>query len=134
MTPFNRYAFASLMAAATFVAAGGVRAAEQAVEAGEAAAAKQAAAEVAIPFVNQGGVRDWQAVGDDKLYIRSAQGKWYLATLAMAAPDLPFATAIGFETRGVDRLDRFGAVVVAGTRYPLTSLVESAPPPPRAKK
>jgi hypothetical protein len=90
-------------------------------------------AEASIAFVDHGGVRDWQAQGDDKLYIQSSNGKWYLATLAMSAPELPYATAIGFETKGIDRLDRFGAVVVAGTRYPLSSLVESGPPPKAGK-
>lgn len=86
-------------------------------------------AEASIPFIDHGGVRDWQAVGDDRIYIQASGGQWYLATLAASAPDLPFATAIGFETKGVDRLDRFGSVVVAGTSYPLRSLVESGPPP-----
>jgi hypothetical protein len=117
------------MAALAFTLSGGVQATEQAVKAEGAAQA-----EAAIPFVNHGGVRDWQAVGDDKIYIQASSGKWYLATLATSSPDLAFATAIGFETKGIDRLDRFGSVVVAGTRYPLASLVESAPPPPKPKK
>ncbi len=132
MSQFNRFAFATAMAAFAFTVSGGVRAAEQAIKAEEASVAK--AGEVSIPFVNHSGVRDWQAVGDDKLYIQDSQGKWYLATLATPAPDLSFATAIGFETKGIDRLDKFGAVVIAGTRYPLNSLVASAAPPPKAKK
>ncbi|HWJ69884.1 MAG TPA: DUF6491 family protein [Sphingobium sp.] len=132
MSQFNRFAFATLLATAAFVASGGLQAAGQAVAAEEAAAAN--GAEAAIPFANRGGVRDWEAVGDDKLYIQDAQRKWYLATLAMAAPDLPFATNIGFETKGVDRLDKFGIVVIAGTRYPLKSLVNSGPPPAKPKK
>ncbi len=133
MSQSSRIAFAASLSMFAFVASGGVRAAEQAVKAEQKALAA-APAEVAIAFVNQGGVRDWQADGDDKIYIQDAHKKWYLATLAMSAPDLAFATAIGFETKGVDRLDKFGSVVVAGTRYPLRSLVESGPPPPRQKK
>jgi len=127
MSQFNRFALATALATTAFIASGGLRAAEQAVAAEEAA--KATGAEAAIPFANRGGIRDWQAVGDDKLYIQDAQRKWYLATLAAPAPDLPFATNIGFETKGVDRLDKFGVVVVAGTRYPLKSLVSSGPPP-----
>ena len=89
--------------------------------------------EASIPFVNQGGIRDWQAVGDDKIYVQASGGKWYLATLAAPSPDLPFATTIGFETGGIDRLDRFYSVVIAGMRYPLQSLVESGPPPRKEK-
>ena len=129
MSQFKNFAFATAMAALAFTMSGGVQAADQAVKAEEAAKA-----EVAIPFVNHGGVRDWQVAGDDKIYIQASGGKWYLATLATSSPDLAFATAIGFETKGVDRLDRFGSVVVAGNRSPLASLVESGPPPPKPKK
>lgn len=132
MSQINHFAMAIALEAFGFTVSGGVRAAEQAIKAEEAAVAK--AGEAAIPFVNHGGVRDWQTVGDDKLYIQDSQGKWYLATLATSSPDLSFATTIGFETRGADRLDKFGAVVVAGTRYPLSSLVASSPPPPKPKK
>jgi hypothetical protein len=99
------------------------------VVAQQAGSSASAPAEASIPFVNQRGVRDWQAAGDDKVYVQASGGQWYLATLAVNVPDLPFAQAIGFETKGLDRLDRFGSVVVAGNRYPLKSLVESGPPP-----
>ena len=125
MTQLTSYAFATAMAALAFVSTGGVQAAEQAVQ-GQPA-------EASIAFVNHGGVRDWQASGETKIFIQDSSGKWYLATLATASADLPYATAIGFETKGVDRLDRTGAVVIAGQRYPLSSLVASAPPPPRKK-
>jgi|GEM_PF-1390145 len=131
MSQFSSYALATAMAALAFVASGGVRATEQAVKAEEAAMAKPA--EASIPFVNQGGVRDWQVADDNKIYIQDGKGKWYLVTLATPSPELPYATTIGFETKGLDKLDRFGAVVVSGTRYALSSLVESAPPPPKKK-
>lgn len=127
MSQFNRFALATALAAAAFAASGGLQAAEQAVAAEESG-------EASIPFANRGGVRDWEAVGDDKVYIQDSQRKWYLATLAISAPDLPFATNIGFETKGVDRLDKFGVVVIGGTRYPLKSLVNSGPPPAKPKK
>ena len=97
-------------------------------------ASAQGAAETSMPFANQGGVRDWQADGDSKIYVQDASGKWYLATLSVAAPDLPFATKIGFETKGTDTLDRFGVLIVQGARYPLSSLVQSGPPPAKPKR
>ncbi|MBT2188135.1 DUF6491 family protein [Sphingobium nicotianae] len=129
MSQFQQFTIASAMAALAFTMSGGVQAAEQAVKAEESAQA-----DASIPFVNHGGVRDWQAAGDNKVYIQASSGKWYLATLATPSPDLAFATAIGFETKGIDRLDRFGSIVVAGQRYPLASLVESTAPPPKPKK
>lgn len=128
MSQYSRLAFATAMAGLAFVASGGVGAAQQAE-----VAATARPAEASIAFANKGGVRDWQASGDDKIFIQDSGGKWYLATLASSSPDLAYATAIGFETKGVDRLDRFGSIVVAGTRYPLASLVESGPPPPKKK-
>ena len=94
----------------------------------------QGAAETSMPFANQGGVRDWQADGDSKIYVQDASGKWYLATLSVPAADLPFATKIGFETKGADTLDRFGVLIVQGARYPLSSLVQSGPPPAKPKR
>jgi len=131
MNQLSHFAVATVLAAFAFVMTGGVQAAEQAVRAEEGATQKQ---DASIAFVNHGGVRDWRAAGDDKVYIQDASGKWYLATLASSSPDLPFATAIGFETGSSDRLDRFGSIVISGTRYPLASLVESGPPPPRQRR
>ena len=100
---------------------------------GIAVAARAQGPEPSIALVNKSGVRDWQASGEDKIFIQDSAGKWYLVTLASASADLPYATAIGFETKGVDRLDKTGSIVVAGTRYPLASLAEGGPPPPKQK-
>jgi len=135
MSQFSRVALAAALSTLAFVATGGIHATAQAVRAEEAASPSSGRApDVAIPFVNHGGVRDWRADGDTKLYIQDSSGKWYLATLAAPSPDLPFATAVGFETRGSDRLDKFGSVVISGKTYPLAALAESGPPPPRQRR
>jgi hypothetical protein len=92
----------------------------------------------ATTFVNEGGVRDWQADGEDMLYIQDARGNWFLAKLETPCPELPFARSIGLETKGVanksgERLDKFGSVVVSGQRYALTSLSPSGPPPAKPR-
>jgi hypothetical protein len=91
-------------------------------------------AQASIPFVNHGGVRNFEAVDNDTLYIEGQHRRWYRAELAGYCPELGFAQAIGFETRGPDTLDRFGTLIVRGQRCPLKSLVESGPPPKKAKK
>ena len=121
----SRFIFATLMAATAFAMTGGVQAAEQAV---------QAEIETSIPFVDMGGIRDWQAIDDSALYVQDSGRKWYLAKLMAPCTDLTFATVIGFETKGVNRLDKFGSVVVSGQRCPLSSFVASGPPPPKAKR
>lgn len=87
--------------------------------------------QASIPFVNHGGIRDWRADGTDTLYVQDRGRNWYRAELLGPCLDLPFAQAIGFETRGVDRFDRFSTVRVRGERCAVTSLVKSDPPPPK---
>lgn len=124
-----RYLFATAMAVTTLGLTGAIPAVAQPAPAAES---KMAPAETSIPFVNMGGIRDWQAVDDTTLYVQDNGRKWYLARLLSPCTDLTFATGIGFETRGVNRLDKFGSVVVGGQRCPLASFIASGPPP--AKK
>lgn len=89
--------------------------------------------QASIPFVNMGSIRDWRADGNSALYIQDLQRRWYHATLMGPCADLPFANAIGIETRGVDTLDRFGTIFVHHQRCAIQSFVASAPPPKKAK-
>lgn len=89
--------------------------------------------EVSIPFVNMGSIEDWRADGDSALYIQDVHRKWYHATLMGPCSDLPFANAIGIETRGVDTLDRFGTVIVRHQHCAIQSFVASGPPPKKPK-
>jgi len=90
-------------------------------------------AEASIPFVNHGGIDDWQAIDRRTLYIRDAQHHWYRATLMGDCLDLDYATRIGFAPGAGDRLDRFSNILVHGHRCPIASLVASGPPPSKAK-
>ena len=96
----------------------------------EPAAGKQAS----IPFVNHGGVRNFEAVGDETLYIEDQHRHWFRADLMGYCPELGFAQSIGFETRGPDTLDRFGTLIVRGQRCAIKSLIESGPPPKKGNK
>ena len=98
------------------------------------AAHATAPAEVSIPFINHGGIRDWRADGDSALYVQDIHNRWYHATLMSRCIDLPFAETIGFDTRGNDSFDRFASVVVRGQRCPVTAIAASAPPPKKAHR
>ena len=98
------------------------------------AGASPAEKQASIPFVNHGGIRNFEAVDRDTLYIEDQHRHWYRAELMGYCPELDFAQAIGFETRGPDTLDRFGTLIVRGQRCALKSLVESGPPPKKAKR
>ncbi|WP_240334186.1 DUF6491 family protein [Sphingobium estronivorans] len=99
-----------------------------------AAARQPVPAEASIPFVNHGGVWNWQADGSHGLYVQDQHRRWYYAKLMGNCFDLPFANAVGFETRGIDTLDKFGTVIVRGQRCPIMSFTLSDGPPVKAKK
>mgnify|MGYP001046776194 CR=1 FL=1 len=92
------------------------------------------AAEASIPFANHGGVRNWRADGDRTVYFQDSHQRWYKAELMSRANGLPFANAIGIDAGGTGRLDRFGAIVVEGQRYPFTSFVRVDGPPAKKAK
>jgi hypothetical protein len=90
--------------------------------------------QASIPFVNHNGIRDWHAADSRTLYVQDARRQWYRATLFAPCFDLPFAQAIGFETRGVDTFDRFSSIRVRGERCSVSSLEVSGAPPAKAKR
>ena len=87
--------------------------------------------EASIPFVNFGSIRNFRAIDRDTVYFQDLRRRWYRGEVIGPCSDLPFAQAIGVETRGVDRLDRFSTILVRGDRCQLTSLVRSEEPPSR---
>ncbi|MES2497328.1 MAG: DUF6491 family protein [Pseudomonadota bacterium] len=86
-------------------------------------------AEARIAFANQGSIDNWQADGDEALYLQGQGRQWYRATLMAPCRDLAFANALGFDTRGTSDFDRFSNIIVRGQRCAVKSLVKSGPPP-----
>jgi hypothetical protein len=86
--------------------------------------------EASIPFVNAGSsIRNWQADGEQGLWVQDAHRQWYYARLMSTCHGLDFALRIGFETRGIDNLDRFASVIVPGHgRCPIESFTKSNAP------
>jgi hypothetical protein len=95
-----------------------------------AAPAPPAGAETAIPFVRSQGILDWQAAGDDGLYVRGYDGRWYLVRTTNRCPRLRAALNVGFVTSAIDQLDRHGAILVEGDRCPVASVTLAPGPPP----
>ena len=87
--------------------------------------------ETYVPNVRSEGVAEWEADGDRGLFIMSQDGGWYYARTAVPCPRLRSSYALAFETRGPDRLDRFGTVIAEGWRCPLVSVTRSLPPESR---
>jgi len=86
--------------------------------------------EASIPFVNAGSsIRNWQADGDQGLWVQDAHRQWYYARLMSTCLGLDFTLRVGFETRGIDNLDRFATVIVPGYgRCPIESFTKSDAP------
>ena len=85
-----------------------------------------------IPFVRSSGILEWEAAGPESLYVRGANGRWYLVR-TMGPCRLNTAQGLRFQTSAGDQLDRHGAIVAEGFRCPVESIVASEGPP-REKK
>lgn len=93
------------------------------------AIAPTSAPQARIAFANHGGIRNWQAVGDDALLIEGTGGVWYLARLqGVGASDLAFVEAVAFITDPGGSLGQFDAVLIKGRRYTIASLTKTSPP------
>lgn len=90
--------------------------------------------ESSIVFPSDSTIRNWQADHDRGIWIEGRRGEWYYGTFAGICRDVDFAQAIGVETRGAGRLDKFASIVVRGERCLLSSFVTSAPPPTKAER
>jgi hypothetical protein len=92
--------------------------------------AAETAPEARIPFLDHGGIRDWQMGDSDTLYVQDRNRTWYEATLMRPVSGLKPSLVIGFDTGAPDTFDRFSTVVIDGERYPIASLVRLAGEPP----
>ena len=78
-------------------------------------------------------IQNWSGDSQDTLYIE-AHRKWYRADLFAPCRNLPYATAIGFESNPTGEFNRFSRIVVEGEPCQLKSLVRVDAPPAKAKK
>lgn len=87
--------------------------------------------EVSIPFVHFRGIQDFEADGENGVYLQDRSRNWYYAKLIGPCRELPWAIGMGVDTRGSPSFDRFSTLIVDHERCPLQSLVRSGPPPGR---
>ena len=97
-----------------------------------ASAAERDSGETAIPFVKTDGIIDWKVGADDELFVRGANGGWYLVRTMNRCTRLKTAQTLGFETSALDQLDRFGAILAEGQRCPVASVTRSGEPPKKS--
>lgn len=90
--------------------------------------------ESSIVFPSDSSIRNWQADQSRGIWIQDRQKNWYYGSFAGFCRDVDFAQAIGVETRGAGRLDKFASIIVRGERCPLVSFVTSDGPPSKTQK
>jgi hypothetical protein len=86
-----------------------------------------------IHFANSGGIFNWQAAGNQALYIEGRDHRWYLAKLLSPCLDLPFTEHVGFETEANGDFDHFSTILVGREHCQVTSLIESDKPGAKQK-
>ena len=122
-----------LMAAA--IAALGLQAGAPAIAKDRPWPADKLGKEATIPFMDTVGLYNFHADGNHGVWLQDQQMRWYYAETLGPCTGLPFAVRIGVDTRfGGSQLDRTGTLLVDHQSCPLTSLVTSNGPPPKAKK
>jgi len=87
--------------------------------------------EASIPFVRHGGIRDWEVVDNQTVYIQDRRRNWYVARLMAPCQNLNFATRIGFVSDSSDSFDRFSSILAEGRKCQVESLTAASGPPPR---
>ena len=90
--------------------------------------------ESSIVFPSNSSIRNWETDRNRGIWIQDRDNNWYYGSFAGFCSEANFATAIGVETRGSARLDRFATIIMDGERCPLSSFVTSAPPPAKKDK
>jgi hypothetical protein len=93
------------------------------------AEARELGVESSIVFPGDASIRNWQADDDRGIWVEGRRGEWFYGRFFGTCRDLDFAQAIGLDTRGASRLDKFATILVRGDRCQLSSFVTSAPPP-----
>lgn len=86
--------------------------------------------EAKIVFPNYGAIRNFEADGNDGIWLEDQQRRWYYGELVGYCPDLNFTQSIGFYTAGASNFDKFSSIIVRGHECRLASLVTAEKPLP----
>jgi hypothetical protein len=105
-----------------------------AVAAAGAAAAPIPSEETEIPYANRDGIVEWEAAGDDLVYVHALTGGWYRIETMGRCSRLRTALSLGFDTSPMGQLDRHSAIIAQGHRCPIVSVVKADGPPPKKHK
>jgi hypothetical protein len=88
-----------------------------------------------IPFVDHGGILDWQADGSKGIWIQASGGRWYYASFSSPCADLPLSTGIRFVPEPTGDLSRWSSIRLSDSeRCFFRTLQPSNGPPNNVKQ
>jgi hypothetical protein len=79
-------------------------------------------------------IRNFEADGNNGIWIEDHRRRWYYGSFLGPCQGLNFSQAIGFDTGGLSRFDKFGKIVTHDDICQLNSLVTSEKPLPRKER
>jgi len=94
----------------------------------------QLGVEASILFPNHGAIRNFEADGDDGVWIEDQQHRWYYGKFLGPCQGIAYAMGIGFDTRGSSRFDRHSLVLVDGDACIFEKFVTAEKPLPRKER
>lgn len=90
--------------------------------------------EASIVFPDYGAIRNFEADGDHGIWIEDQRSRWYYGEFIGPCQGLQFENAIGFDTDGSSRFDRFSKVIVRDDVCQLHSFVTAEKPLSRKER
>jgi Family of unknown function (DUF6491) len=90
--------------------------------------------ETSIVFPNYGAIRNYEADGDTGIWVEDQQRRWYYGTFLGSCRDLNFSQALGFDTGGLSRFDRFSKIITRDDVCQLNSFVTAEKPLSRKER
>jgi len=94
----------------------------------EEAPPREVGVESSVSFPAFGGIRNFRADDDRGVWLEDRQRKWYYAGFLGTCPEIRHAQAIGLETRGSARFDRFSKIIVGHDVCAIATLVSADKP------
>lgn len=90
--------------------------------------------DASIVFPNHGAIRNFEADGDKGIWIEDQRRRWYYGEFMGSCVGLNFANALGFDTGGLSRFDKFSKIIVRDDVCTLSSFVTAEKPLSRKER
>ena len=90
--------------------------------------------ETSIALASRGMILNFEADGEDGVWLEDTRHRWYYAKFTGGCQGLTYAMGIGYDTRGSNRLDRSGAIVVEGQQCLIETFVTADKPLPKKER